>query len=217
MAEPPIQPAKPRSRCAFECIVCGVTVPRLNSKQKRCPPCQAKHRAAYVNAHKRRPESAAKIRERTRKYREARRDHVSAVFWEWSQKNKERLRETRRAYRAANAEKIRHQKRLRRKRAQKAGGSHTVEQFVALCEAQGWKCSYCRELVGQDEMTADHKIPLVRGGTNAIENIAPACRSCNSKKYNRTPEEFAELMKRRQHLRPSQRGYRLPALGLRFA
>lgn len=192
----------------FSCCVCAAVTQRLSSKQKRCKPCQAQYRAEYWRAHRRRPEQRVRIAEWTRNYRDRNRDKVADTFWVWSQKNKERLREQRRQYRAANPDTVKHQRRMRRKREQAAGGSYTVEQFVALCQKQDWRCTYCEEFVGREKMTADHKMPLVRGGRNDIENIAPACQRCNNRKYDRTPEEFAELLKRREGLMPTQRAYR---------
>lgn len=46
-------------------------------------------------------------------------------------------------------------------------------------ERDGWACVYCGS---EDDLTCDHVIPLVRGGTNDNENLATACRSCNSSK-----------------------------------
>ena len=35
-----------------------------------------------------------------------------------------------------------------------------------------------------------HRIPLARGGSNSIENIIPACSSCNRRKHMLTELEF---------------------------
>lgn len=46
-------------------------------------------------------------------------------------------------------------------------------------ERDEWACVYCG---ATDDLTCDHVVPLVRGGTNDNENLATACRSCNSSK-----------------------------------
>lgn len=45
--------------------------------------------------------------------------------------------------------------------------------------------------------TTDHKIPRSRGGTDALDNLALACLSCNSSKGARTDEEFLPVVLRR--------------------
>jgi 5-methylcytosine-specific restriction endonuclease McrA len=47
-------------------------------------------------------------------------------------------------------------------------------------------CAYCGGLAD----TVDHKQPLSRGGSNEWWNLTAACRSCNSRKHNKTVEEF---------------------------
>lgn len=44
------------------------------------------------------------------------------------------------------------------------------------------RCAYCN--IGKEKMTADHFVPLARGGkaVDRIDNIVPACFSCNNKK-----------------------------------
>jgi 5-methylcytosine-specific restriction endonuclease McrA len=44
-----------------------------------------------------------------------------------------------------------------------------------------------REGSTADVITADHIIPISRGGANSIENIQPLCFSCNSKKGAKDP------------------------------
>jgi 5-methylcytosine-specific restriction endonuclease McrA len=48
-------------------------------------------------------------------------------------------------------------------------------------------CSYCGS---EDDLTRDHVMPRSRGGLNDESNKVWACRSCNSAKGNRTPEEW---------------------------
>lgn len=78
---------------------------------------------------------------------------------------------------------------VNRRRAVRAGaeGRVTIAEFWAKCEATGWICTYCPEVLTKDTATMDHVIPLSRGGADSIENIVPACRSCNARKGNRLP------------------------------
>jgi 5-methylcytosine-specific restriction endonuclease McrA len=39
-------------------------------------------------------------------------------------------------------------------------------------------------------MEQDHIIPVCRGGSDAIDNLALACRSCNQEKHRMTGDEF---------------------------
>ncbi|MDM7325247.1 MAG: HNH endonuclease [Thermus sp.] len=50
-----------------------------------------------------------------------------------------------------------------------------------------YTCQYCGRRGG--ELTVDHVLPKSRGGRSTWENLVAACRSCNLKKGDRTPEE----------------------------
>lgn len=39
-----------------------------------------------------------------------------------------------------------------------------------------------KEYDGTNEFTLDHKVPLFKGGTNALDNIFPCCNTCNGLK-----------------------------------
>jgi 5-methylcytosine-specific restriction endonuclease McrA len=177
----------------FVCTDCGVATQRMNSKQKRCSGCQTAHRRIYSNRYKKRPDQVSRIRETTRNYRDANRDRVRHVFAVWSLANRDHLCAKARKYRAENVDRVKHHRRVRRARERNASGGHTAAEFVALCESYGWCCAYCGVFVGRNDITADHKTPLSKGGSDDIGNIAPACRTCNNRKYNRTAEEFAAL------------------------
>jgi len=68
----------------------------------------------------------------------------------------------------------------RRARKIKAWGEFSGEQFKALCSKYKDTCLACGS--SDKPITADHIIPLARGGSNDISNIQPLCMSCNSSK-----------------------------------
>ncbi|MEO6570813.1 MAG: HNH endonuclease, partial [Ilumatobacteraceae bacterium] len=47
------------------------------------------------------------------------------------------------------------------------------------------RCQYC----GDRADSIDHVVPRSRGGRDDWDNLAAACRACNSEKRDRTPEE----------------------------
>jgi 5-methylcytosine-specific restriction endonuclease McrA len=68
-----------------------------------------------------------------------------------------------------------------------AEGTFTMVEFEAKCLLYGNTCVYCGNV---EPLTADHVIPLSKGGSNNIDNILPVCKSCNSSKKDKTFEEF---------------------------
>jgi 5-methylcytosine-specific restriction endonuclease McrA len=85
---------------------------------------------------------------------------------------------------AINKDKVREQSRIKRVRKASSFGSHTIKEFYQVCEEFNWECCYCGERLVKRSATEDHVIPLVKGGTDLINNIVPACRSCNSSKQD---------------------------------
>ena len=53
----------------------------------------------------------------------------------------------------------------------------------------GYRCMYCGAHKGGSELELEHVIPKSRGGKKSWENLVSACRKCNSRKNDRTPEE----------------------------
>ena len=50
-------------------------------------------------------------------------------------------------------------------------------------------CGYCGNTFPDTELTVEHILPVSRGGRLSWTNVVTACRSCNTRKGNRTPEE----------------------------
>ena len=78
-------------------------------------------------------------------------------------------------------------------RGPRAGGitalsppSSATRAYLGVYERDDWCCQYCGE---RSDLTIDHLIPQSRGGGNDPANLMVACRTCNSKKGDRTPSE----------------------------
>jgi CRISPR/Cas system Type II protein with McrA/HNH and RuvC-like nuclease domain len=55
-------------------------------------------------------------------------------------------------------------------------------------------CAFCGDEFEGKDLTRDHVHPRSRGGSNAWENSVTACKTCNERKSNRTPEEANMLL-----------------------
>lgn len=81
--------------------------------------------------------------------------------------------------------------------------SREKQKARELRQSPWWKkkiseglCYYCGKSFKPDELTMDHKIPLVRGGVSEKNNLVPACKDCNNKKKYMLPTEWDEYMNR---------------------
>jgi len=68
-----------------------------------------------------------------------------------------------------------------------AEGSYSIEELRSKFAKFDNKCVYCGDT---ETLTADHIIPLSRGGSNYIDNVVSACFACNNEKRSRTAKEF---------------------------
>lgn len=57
-------------------------------------------------------------------------------------------------------------------------------------------CAYCGEKLDMKDMQIDHIVPLCRGGKDELENMLPACRSCNHYKRTSSIEGFREMIEK---------------------
>lgn len=76
------------------------------------------------------------------------------------------------------------------------GGPSLIESFTdatrqEIYERDNYTCQYCGADLSSNPRTQsiDHVIPLTKGGTHQKSNLVTACKSCNLKKKNKTPEE----------------------------
>ena len=62
-------------------------------------------------------------------------------------------------------------------------------------ERDNYTCRYCGS---KENLTLDHVIPQSKGGEDSIDNLVTACKSCNSRKKDRTPEEAGMTLRELQ-------------------
>lgn len=58
-----------------------------------------------------------------------------------------------------------------------------------LFNRDSWSCQYCNKIVDREGATIEHIFPSSRGGETSWQNCVTACKSCNKRKANRTPDE----------------------------
>jgi 5-methylcytosine-specific restriction endonuclease McrA len=114
-----------------------------------------------------------RLRERNREY-----------GGQWYRKNREKKSAQNRAYRLANPDRTRIQKRLDSQRyaARKAAAftiPFTADQLMARMAFYGGVCWICRVEPGVE---IEHVKPLSKGGPHILANLRPACRPCNASK-----------------------------------
>lgn len=71
-----------------------------------------------------------------------------------------------------------------------------------LFNRDNWRCQYCSSKLNNDTVTIEHVFPSSRGGTTSWKNCVAACKQCNKKKANKTPEE-ANMKLLKQPAEPS--------------
>jgi 5-methylcytosine-specific restriction endonuclease McrA len=65
----------------------------------------------------------------------------------------------------------------------------------AVFSRDDYRCQYC----GNHADSIDHVVPRSRGGRDVWDNLAAACRPCNSRKRDRTPDEAGMRLLRPCH------------------
>jgi 5-methylcytosine-specific restriction endonuclease McrA len=72
--------------------------------------------------------------------------------------------------------------RRRTRRVALADNDLTPAQWAAIQLVWGGECAYCGTVAAA--LQRDCVLPISRGGRYTLENVVPACRSCNASKSN---------------------------------
>lgn len=84
-------------------------------------------------------------------------------------------------------------------------GQHGPREWIDVLQAARGFCFYCRDFVGQHALGKDHRVPVSRGGSDSIENIAPCCWPCNHSKANLTDIEYVTYLATQARLEEARR------------
>jgi len=148
-----------------------------------CKPCHLVRSRIARRKYRATEKGQQKHREEERKRRLNNADHVRQL-----------AKITNDRYKANNPEarKISVSQSQHKRRAQKqANGVYQVsKEFYA--ELYASKCVVCGS---SENITADHIVPLSRGGVEAEGNLQPLCGSCNSSKGNKLMSEWIDWKK----------------------
>lgn len=164
------------------CAWCGVTF-QGGRRRKYCSGrCK---RAPWAAAHR----SQMLEYWRERYYRNRAKESERAR--QWYRANHKRALDSSRAWTQRNPDGKRAKDVRRRARELGASGSWTGAEWRLVLERCGDRCYYCGAV---GDLTVDHKVPLARGGSNHIDNLVPACRSCNSRKGTQDELEYLAVL-----------------------
>lgn len=155
-----------------------------NGLRADCRQCNRSDNALYRNAHREeervsdkryRIENADKLREK---------DRIRAKYGRRGnyQINDKKYRET-------HKESKRVYDRVRRGRKRNAEGFHTKQDIEVLIRTSKGLCWWCGQKI-KGTPHIDHRVPLVKGGSNWPHNLCVSCAKCNHTKNAKMPYEF---------------------------
>lgn len=162
--------------------------------EKHCPTCERTLPAAAFYRNRGRADGLQSTcrdceRERLRDWREANADCEREYKRAWREANAARVREQQREYRRSSAGRAVKRAKDARRRAAKRDRACACTSTLAVdvLLALGG-CLYCGST---DDVTLEHVVALAAGGWDCMANLAPACRSCNYSKGDRSVEYLA--------------------------
>lgn len=130
-------------------------------------------------------ERASVIRERNRE-----KNRLYAV--EYRRKNKEKAKRCVDAWHQKNPDAMRIKKSNRRARQKASGGTVSRDLVRRLLELQKFRCVNCKVDLREAGSHLDHIVPLAKGGAHTDGNMQLLCPTCNMRKSDKDPIEWAQ-------------------------
>lgn len=158
-----------------------LTLARARKQREHDPDAQRKYRRLYYVQYR------TAITAKNHLYRQSHLDRLHEKDRLYYEKNKDKIKQNIRAYALEHPEIAqRHQKRRRIFKAMTVKSDVTYENCKRLLETYNHSCAYCLRPLTAANKTFDHMRPVTKGGLHLMDNLVPCCRSCNSRKQNKT-------------------------------
>ena len=138
----------------------------------------------------------AKRAAQTKAYRTANKEKIAASQAIYRAENKKRAAETGKKWRENNPDYHTNYQRANKemmadyyhsRRTLKQGNGVFVISDRFMRNLYNSPCRFCE---ASENITADHIIPIVKGGRHSEGNLQPLCKSCNSEKHAKLQIEF---------------------------
>jgi len=160
-----------------------------------CKPCWQKHRSQNKEYRRRynqewRKNNPEGTKQQAKRYSIKHASKESLRVAQWKAQNPERVRHQARVHRATHLWKYREHYHRRKAALKRAIAQLTKQEWEWLLGQSGNCCVYCGRHESEcGKLQQEHVIPVSKGGAYTVTNIVPSCRSCNSRKKDRTPDE----------------------------
>jgi 5-methylcytosine-specific restriction endonuclease McrA len=139
-----------------------------------------------------RSKNKEKIAQTQKIYEEKNKEKISKRVREFRIKNKDKVSKRNKNWKLKNKDKIRAQERRRRALEIKLEENFTAEEEKMVMDTFEHKCFNCGSA---ERLCVDHYYPLIDGNLLTTSNAIILCRSCNSSKGAKYPEEFFTIDK----------------------
>lgn len=147
-----------------------------------------KKNSQRVKENNARYESANKelVRERKKAYAKKNAEKIAAYHAEYRKKHSEKIAEYRSTHKSARLV-------IQNNRRARAASSGVLPTDIVsvLMTLQRSKCANCKTCLKTNGKHLDHKIPLSKGGSNTFENVELLCPTCNLRKHDKDPIDWA--------------------------
>lgn len=162
---------------------------KRNYYRKNTEYCRKRERGYYQNNTEREAKRKKKFYEenrelvlgRCKKYRDNNKEKVLQRGKDYYHRNKDKVLKRTKEYRKENPDLYKVIQQRRKARLARVENTFTKQEWKKAQEHFNYKCAYCGKSC---DLSQDHFIPVSKGGEYTINNIIPACLSCNSHKHN---------------------------------